>query len=120
MDYDTTCDHFDFDEDGFCDICEEAMPEDPVEPPVGGDVSTEEGSDEVTTEPTSGEVTTEEGEVSGSEEETTKKPAATTAAASSDEGEEETKKGCGSVVSMGAIAIVAIVGTGLVIKKKED
>ena len=114
------CDHFDFDEDGICDICDGVIPEDPVEPPVGGEVTTEEAGNEVTTEAPAGEVTTEEGETSGSEEETTKKPAATTAAASSDEGEEETKKGCGSVVSMGAIAIVAIVGTGLVIKKKED
>ena len=117
MDLNTSCDHFDFDEDGLCDICNEEMP---TEPPVSGEVTTEEAGNEVTTEPTAGEVTTEEGEVSGSEEETTKKPAATTAAASSDEGEEEVKKGCGSVVSMGALAIVAIVGTGLVIKKKED
>ena len=115
------CDHFDFDEDGICDICDGEIPEDPVEPPVGGEVTTEEAGNEVTTEAPAGEVTTEEVETSGSEEETTKKPAVTTAATSDSTTTDGGKKGCGSVVSMGALAIVAIIGAGAVsMKKKQD
>ena len=55
------------------------------------------------------------------EEVTTKKEETTTKApAASDDNKTEDKKGCGSSVAIGTLAIVAIVGTGVVLKKKED
>ena len=146
FDLDETCDHFDWDEDGLCDLCFEDMSsigEETTEDP--GEVPTENNGSEVPTENNGSEVPTENGSETPSEdasaevpsenntaesgeaevtteakEDTTtaKKDEATTAGSSDDAG--EAKKGCKSSVAMGALAIVAIVGTGLVAKKKEN
>lgn len=88
------CEHVDEDEDNVCDLC-------------GGELG-----ETNSTEPTSSEVTTEENSEPTSENNTQNSTA--------DSATTEEKKGCKSAVSMGALAIVAILGTGLVIKKKED
>ena len=151
MDLDETCDHFDWDEDGLCDLCFEDMSaevpttEVPTETPTenngsdepattvpGGDNTAEvpsENGSETPSEDASANVPSEgetgeagEAEVTTDKKDeatTAKKDEATTKADSSDD-EGEAKKGCKSSVAMGALAIVAIVGTGLVAKKKED
>ena len=144
FDLDQSCDHFDWDEDGLCDLCFEDMSsigeettEESTETPTennGSETPSETETVEVPTEngseassedassnvPSEGE--TDEAEVTTDKKDeatTAKKDEATTKADSSDDAG-EAKKGCKSSVAMGALAIVAIVGTGLVAKKKED
>ena len=88
------CEHVDEDEDNVCDLC-------------GGELG-----ETNSTEPNSSEVSTEENSEPTSENNTQNSTA--------DSATTEEKKGCKSAVSVGALAIVAILGTGLVIKKKED
>ena len=147
FDLDQSCDHFDWDEDGLCDLCFEDMSsigeettEESTETPTENngsetpsetetvEVPTENGS-EASSEDASAEVPSENNTADAGEAEVTtdkkdeattaKKDEATTKADSSDDAG-EAKKGCKSSVAMGALAIVAIVGTGLVAKKKED
>lgn len=91
------CEHADEDADNVCDLC-------------GADLGENNGGD--TSENTS-ETNTEANSENNAENNTQ-------ASAGNDDTDSDDKGGCGSVVSMGALAIVAIVGTGLVIKKKED
>ena len=212
--FSSVCDHFDFDDDGLCDMCYEDMsaiedPEDPEETTEAPEVTTEAPSETeapteapseteapteapseteapteapseteapteapseteapteapseteapteapseteaITEAPTAAESTTEAdtaapevtteatvdteapADTTAKEETTTKKEETTTAKkeetttkapATSDDNKTEDKKGCKSSVAMGALAIVAIVGTGVVLKKKED
>ena len=88
-----TCFCFDGDDDGLCDYCGE---------PVAGEEDTEE---DTTVEDTTEEITT-------------KKPAevATEAPAATEE-----KSGCGAMVSMSVLSLVALAGAGMVsLKKKEN
>ena len=108
----------DADGDGYCDSCWEV-----VDPAITGDECEEcvdENGDNVC------DVCGKELEEESSSENESKPAengpqaeANTNSNASSDDSAEE-KKGCKSAVSMGALAVVAILGTGLVIKKKED
>ena len=91
------CPHFDGDEDGFCDFCGEIV------------------EDEITEDDTTEEDTTVE---DTTEEVTTKKPSevATEAPAATEE-----KSGCGAMVSMSLLSLVALAGAGMVsLKKKEN
>ena len=98
----------------------------PEETSVDETVAPEETSADVAPEETTAadvapEDTTAAADVTTKEETTTAKEETTTKApATSDDTKTEEKKGCGSSVAMGALAIVAIVGTGVVLKKKED
>ena len=140
------CEHFDFNEDGICDICDEEIPDDlPVEDTTEENVPgvTEESSEnvseivsenngsEVPSEGVSGEVPSEDESATAPSETdevtTAAKDEVTTAAkdevttAASDAADKDAKKGCGSSVAMSALAIVAIVGAGAVsLKKKEN
>ena len=111
----------DLDKDGYCDACWSEMPEisdcdhvdedaDEVCDNCGANLATGSTETETETDTGAGDTTVAPDANDGTEAPTTEKTDDT-----SDE-----KGGCGSVVSMGALAIVAIVGTGLVIKKKED
>ena len=114
--------HVDFDKDGYCDVCWEEMPEisdcehvdedaDKVCDNCGAELSSGETETETETGTGAGDTTVAPDANDGTEAPTTQK---------ADDDTSDEKGGCGSVVSMGALAIVAIVGTGLVIKKKED
>ena len=111
----------DLDKDGYCDACWSEMPEisdcdhvdedaDEVCDNCGANLATGSTETETETDTGAGDTTVAPDANDGTEAPTTEKTDDT-----SDE-----KGGCGSVVSMGALAIVAIVGTGLVIKKKEN
>ena len=94
--WEPVCTHVDENGDGVCDNCE-------VEIGTSGGEDTTDATTEETTEAPSENATTEK-----------------VTDATNNDSDSDDKGGCGSVVSMGALAIVAIVGTGLVIKKKED
>lgn len=87
------CEHEDSNGDGWCDYCFEEL-----------ENTTEDSTEEDTTvsENTTGEVTTKK----------TEAPTTTTT---------EEKKGCGSMVSMSVLSLVALAGAGMVaLKKKEN
>ena len=139
------CEHFDFNEDGICDICEAEITDDPVEdtteesteivtedPTNNGSEATSENVSEVVSENVSAEVPsenesaeapseTDEVTTAAKDEVTTAAKEEVTTAAPDASADKDAKKGCGSSVAMSALAIVAIVGAGAVsLKKKEN